>query len=164
MPKVSNFDACRTQVAGAVVDRINEQYELDQGLVNHVKTFIMESIDTNQESLRSALTAVKTSTKPKAPKLTSKLVEAEIETPAATDQVVVDTKLVAKAAAPTVKKPRKKSGYNIFVKEKMPDLADMPHKDRMRKIGELWKALNDKDRLIFNQKATDLAEVAEIVG
>ena len=37
------------------------------------------------------------------------------------------------------KPKRKLSAYNLFVKAEMSKLKDVPHKDRMKKIGEMWK-------------------------
>ena len=38
------------------------------------------------------------------------------------------------------KPKRKLSAYNLFVKSEMPKLKDVAPKDRMKKLGEMWKA------------------------
>lgn len=48
-------------------------------------------------------------------------------------------KRVKKVVDPS-KPKRKLSAYNIYVKENMPKLKDVAPKDRMKKLGEMWKA------------------------
>lgn len=59
------------------------------------------------------------------------------------------------------KKPRKKSAYNVFVQEKMPVFKEVPHKERMGKIGALWKSLSDDDKKPFQDKADVLNAATE---
>lgn len=48
------------------------------------------------------------------------------------------TKRVKKVSDPS--KPKKKlSAYNLFVRSEMPKLKDVAPKDRMKKLGEMWK-------------------------
>ena len=60
--------------------------------------------------------------------------------------------------APKAKKtgPTKLSGYQFYVKEKMPELktdASIPAKERMSKIGAIWKALSDTEKAGYKVKA-----------
>ena len=66
----------------------------------------------------------------------------------------------------TDKKPRKKSAYNIFVKEKMPEFKEVPHGERMGKIGALWKSLDEAGKQPFQTKADEVnaAQEAEDVA
>jgi len=64
----------------------------------------------------------------------------------------------------TEKKPRKKSAYNVFVQEKMPEFKEVPHKERMGKIGALWKALDDAGKKPFQDKANALNAELEAVA
>ena len=42
------------------------------------------------------------------------------------------------------KAKRTPSAYNLFVKEHMSKLVDVPAKERMGKLGEMWKAEKEK--------------------
>lgn len=50
-------------------------------------------------------------------------------------------------------KPLKLSGYQIFVKENMAKLIDVTPKERMKTIGEQWKALSIEQKDAFKLKA-----------
>ena len=53
--------------------------------------------------------------------------------------------------------PKKLSGYQFFVKEKMPEMKEdtsIESKERMGKIGAAWKALNEDEQQSFKDKAT----------
>jgi hypothetical protein len=54
--------------------------------------------------------------------------------------------------------PRKKSAYNLFVKEKMQDadIKSLSHKDKMSKIAEKWQTC-DKEK--YAKMAAELGEV-----
>lgn len=56
------------------------------------------------------------------------------------------------------KVPRKKSAYNLFVKEKMQDadIKSLSHKDKMSKIAEKWQTC-DKEK--YAKMAAELGEV-----
>lgn len=57
---------------------------------------------------------------------------------------------------------RKKSAYNVFVREQMKSkaLADVHHKEKMGKIAALWKGLTDKQK----QKYTKLADKENVAA
>jgi len=61
-------------------------------------------------------------------------------------------------SAPKTKKegPTKLSGYQLFVKEKMAEVkadTSIPAKERMTKIGALWKACSQAEQEVFKKKA-----------
>jgi len=65
---------------------------------------------------------------------------------------------------------RKKSGYNVFVRKMMSDdddIKQLGHREKMAAIGARWKALNDEDKLKYNDLAKEendtTAEVHEEV-
>lgn len=53
------------------------------------------------------------------------------------------------------KKPRKKSAYNVFVREQMKtdEIKSVPHKAKMGAIAQTWKALSDEDRVQYHTLA-----------
>jgi hypothetical protein len=55
------------------------------------------------------------------------------------------------------KKQRKKSSYNVYVREMMktPKIQDLNHKEKMGAIAECWKALNDDDKIPYNLMAKE---------
>jgi hypothetical protein len=56
------------------------------------------------------------------------------------------------------KKQRKPSGYNLFTKAKMAELkedSDILPKDRLSKIGQMWKGLNQEERDEWNKQAKE---------
>lgn len=60
---------------------------------------------------------------------------------------VVDQKFEEEQNVPLekpVKTKRTPSAYNLFVKEHMSKLVDVPAKERMGKLGEMWKAEKEK--------------------
>ena len=65
----------------------------------------------------------------------------EIENP------IVDKELEEEPNVPIekpVKAKRTPSAYNLFVKQHMGKLVDVPAKERMGKLGEMWKAEKEK--------------------
>jgi hypothetical protein len=58
----------------------------------------------------------------------------------------------------TEKAPKKLTGYQYYVKVTMPLLKkeNVPPKDRMSKIGQMWKALEKKDQEEYKTKAGTL--------
>ena len=56
------------------------------------------------------------------------------------------------------KQPRKPTAYNMFVKEHMKDFPDIPVKERMSKIGELWKKEKEKKAKAEAKKAKSKAK------
>ena len=51
------------------------------------------------------------------------------------------------------RKPRKKTAYNIFIKEKMPEMKKFLPKERFRELGKLWKSYSDDDKVEWKNKA-----------
>ena len=47
------------------------------------------------------------------------------------------------------------SAYNIFSKEKRAELKDVPAKEMMKKVAELWKALEEDDKKKYQKKADE---------
>jgi hypothetical protein len=68
---------------------------------------------------------------------------------------VVTVAAKADANIVTDGKKKKLSGYNLFMKEKMPELkeANVAGNERMGKIGAMWKALSEDQQKIWNEKA-----------
>ena len=64
-----------------------------------------------------------------------------------TAQVVLNTKKVKKTKDPSVNK-KAPSVYNLFVKDKMQDddIKKLPHNERMKAIGEMWKEQKDSSQ------------------
>jgi hypothetical protein len=67
------------------------------------------------------------------------------------------------------KKPKAKTGYLVFSSEKREDIKKMLQeetgeppkpKDVISKLGEVWKALSDDEKKVFNDKAKAMAEEA----
>ena len=56
------------------------------------------------------------------------------------------------------KAPRKKSAYNLFVKEKMQDetIKSLNHKDKMKRIAEMWQTC---DKETYTKMAAELGDV-----
>lgn len=56
------------------------------------------------------------------------------------------------------KKPRKTSAYNVYVKEKMQqeDIKATPQKEKMVKIGAMWKQLDDTGKGPYKTQADAL--------
>lgn len=59
------------------------------------------------------------------------------------------------AAATTVYKTKKLTGYNIFMKEKMAEFKakNMPVAERMGEVSKAWKALTDEQKAAWKVKA-----------
>lgn len=68
----------------------------------------------------------------------------------------------ARGVKTTEKKQRKKSGYNIFVREMMqdPEIVTVPHKEKMQAIAARWKELSDEDKQPYNATASSENEVS----
>jgi len=54
------------------------------------------------------------------------------------EEVVIQEPAEVKVEKPP-RAPRAPSAYNLFVKENMSKLKDVPAKERMKKLGEMWK-------------------------
>jgi hypothetical protein len=62
------------------------------------------------------------------------------------------------------KKARKKSAYNVYVREMMKtdDIQKLNHKEKMGAIASCWKELNDDDKTPYTKMAND--ENAETIA
>ena len=67
-------------------------------------------------------------------------------------------KPAAEKAEKAEKAPRKKSAYNLFVKEKMQDetIKSLYHKDKMKRIAEMWQTC---DKETYTKMAAELGDV-----
>jgi hypothetical protein len=67
-------------------------------------------------------------------------------------------KPAAEKAEKAEKAPRKKSAYNLFVKEKMQDetIKSLNHKDKMKRIAEMWQTC---DKETYTKMAAELGDV-----
>ena len=70
------------------------------------------------------------------------------------------------SASSTAKKNKttKLNGYHLFIKEKMPDVkadTSVAAKERMTKLGQLWKALNADEQSDFKQRAEAINQELE---
>lgn len=63
----------------------------------------------------------------------------------------------SRAASNKPKKTRKKSAYNVFVREMMKteDIKDLDHKQKMGAIAELWKKLDTDGRTPYTEMADE---------
>ena len=68
----------------------------------------------------------------------------------------------ARASSSKPKKSRKKSAYNVFVREMMKtgDIKELDHKQKMGAIAKLWKELDLTDRSPYADMATEENTVA----
>lgn len=68
----------------------------------------------------------------------------------------------SRAASNKPKKTRKKSAYNVFVREMMKtdDIKDLDHKQKMGAIAELWKKLDAEGRTPYTEMADEENAVA----
>lgn len=69
-----------------------------------------------------------------------------------------------KAASDEAKPKRKKSAYNVFVREQMSseEIKAVPHKEKMGRIAGMWAGLSPEDKEAFKAKAD--SENAEVVA
>lgn len=67
----------------------------------------------------------------------------------------------------SVKKPKKKkvvrpkTGYNLFVADKIKDFKDVDQKEKMKLVGQLWKTATDKEKSKYIEKADKLRKEFE---
>lgn len=63
----------------------------------------------------------------------------------------------AAASGDKPKKLRKKSAYNVYVREMMKtkDIQELDHKQKMGAIATVWKTLNDEDKTPYTKMAND---------
>ena len=124
------------------------EYELDTEIVDQLCNLFRK----NAEGLTCATAKPK---KAKAEKTTT-----DTASVATTTKSVKSTGKAAKAekTEKADKVPRKKSAYNLFVKEKMQDadIKSLSHKDKMSKIAEKWQTC-DKEK--YAKMAAELGEV-----
>jgi len=64
----------------------------------------------------------------------------------------------SKRKAKGPKKPRKTSAYNVYVKEKMQEeeIKSTPPREKMGKIGKMWKMLDDAGKAPYASQAEAL--------
>jgi hypothetical protein len=60
----------------------------------------------------------------------------------------------------TEKKKRQMSSYTFYVKEQMKteEVKNIPHKERMKFIGDKWKTVDEKTKIEINEKVKKLNE------
>ena len=68
-------------------------------------------------------------------------------------EVVIEEPEVVKVEKPP-RAPRKPSAYNLFVKENMSKLSNIPAKERMKKLGEMWKEQKEAESKPKAKKTT----------
>jgi hypothetical protein len=70
---------------------------------------------------------------------------------------VEEVKISLRARVKKEKKPHQISGYQLYVREKMPEMKEkVPPKERMTQIGGLWKALPQDQKDIYKTRASAL--------
>jgi hypothetical protein len=72
------------------------------------------------------------------------------------DQAKANRKVAkGKSASDAPKKPRKTSAYNVYVKKMMQsdDVKAVAQKEKMTKIGAMWKALTEDQRAAYKADA-----------
>jgi|UniRef100_A0A6C0BKK1 hypothetical protein len=80
-----------------------------------------------------------------------------------TETVKEEWKKKAKEASPPLdqsqvkikktRKPQPISGYQVFVRETMESLKEIPPRERMKEIGKRWKALKPEEQQAYKTKA-----------
>ena len=70
----------------------------------------------------------------------------------------------ALTTAPAADKVKKLSGYNLYMREKMAELKDqnVPSGERMTKVSQMWKLLNDEEKVTWKAKAETLVPAATV--
>ena len=66
--------------------------------------------------------------------------------------------------AATGKIVKKLSGYNLYMREKMAELKEqnVPSGERMTKVSQMWKTLNDEEKATWKVKAETLVPAATV--
>ena len=127
-------------------------YELDTEIVDQLCNLFRQNASTLVSTpVRTSKKAEKVE-KVEKPSAAEKSEKSEkVEKPSAAEKS-------AKPAEKADKAPRKKSAYNLFVKEKMQDadIKSLSHKDKMSKIAEKWKTC---DKEIYAKMAAELGDV-----
>jgi hypothetical protein len=118
---------------------VQAEYELEAEVVDR----LCEFFKTNASGLAKAEKADKPEKADKADKPTEKGTTKTAE---------------KKTVKPDVPKTvRKKSAYNVYVREMMktPDVSALNHRDKMSAIATLWKAMSEADKAKYTQLAAE---------
>ncbi|MEX0598596.1 MAG: hypothetical protein WD512_19090, partial [Candidatus Paceibacterota bacterium] len=115
----------KQQIVEEIASNISANYGIDEAIVNDFKTMMM-----NAMSQYYIYDQQQTEGKSKATKGKS-------------------------SGSDAPKKPRKTSAYNVYVKTMMKsdDVKEVPQKEKMTKIGAMWKALTDEQRAAYKVEA-----------
>lgn len=115
--------ASAEKIAERVVQRINRKYDVDDAFVEQIRQFVIEETCNHR------------------------IIDQDRGTDDEADPHDDHAVAAGGGARPAAKKkqdavaPKKMKPYNAFMKAKMPEMADVPHKERMGKIAALWAAL-----------------------
>jgi hypothetical protein len=128
-----------TEIVNNVSKQIKAKYELDDGFVKDIEGIVSSTLDKYNVSSGNQVGGATSSEKKK--RVSKK------------DSVA--SKKGTASAAP--KAPKKSSGYNMYVTEMMlkDEIKQLPHKERMGKIGSLWKGASDDEKKKYTDKAIE---------
>tara|TARA_A100001015_G_C15029246_1_gene732212 strand:+ start:1841 stop:2287 length:447 start_codon:yes stop_codon:yes gene_type:complete len=76
----------------------------------------------------------------------------------------VEEKPIVTSVAKKVKKKkvvRPKTGYNLFVADKIKEIKDVDQKEKMKHVGDLWKKASDKEKSKYTKMASQLKKEFE---
>ena len=79
-------------------------------------------------------------------------------------QKVEETPVVTNVATKKPKKKkvvRPKTGYNLFVADKIKEIKDVDQKEKMEHVGELWKKASAKEKSKYTDQAAKLKKEFE---
>ena len=79
-------------------------------------------------------------------------------------QKVEETPVVTNVATKKPKKKkvvRPKTGYNLFVADKIKEIKDVDQKEKMKHVGELWKKASAKEKSKYTDQAAKLKKEFE---
>jgi hypothetical protein len=125
---------------------VQEEYELDTEVVDRLCVFFRNNVS----GLTVADKAEKTDKVEKTDKAPKK---------------GAVKKTAEKVAVPeTPKTVRKKSAYNVYVREMMktPAVSALNHRDKMCAIATLWKAMTDADKVKYTQMAVECNDTESV--
>jgi hypothetical protein len=132
---------------------VESNYELDAEFVDALCDFFKKAALSACPTGGSAPAAETKASKPRAPRKAKAVVA---PTPVAETPVTEQVSEPA-AASPEQeqKQKRKKSAYNVYVREMMqhPDISSLNHKEKMVAIAARWKGMSDEDRALYATKA-----------
>lgn len=116
----------KQQIVEEIASNISAAYGIDENIVNDFKTMMMNAMSAYYVYDSDQAKANKKASKGK-----------------------------AAVASDVAKKPRKTSAYNVYVKKMMQsaDVKEVPQKDKMTKIGAMWKALTEDQRAAYKVDA-----------